>query len=264
MKRKALYIVMIIAIILGAIILKTKGFNYSTLYGEHERLEISLGKDYKIKDIKKILNQTVNGNPVVRTTTLFKTSIAIDSKKFSDDDINKLFTKLNEKYTTDFNIKDIKKDSILDELNVESLADMTDEQKTALIAEIKEKYNLEYTIEELEKTTSKVQLSTIAKISLFDTLKPFIVPFAISLAILMIYFATKYHKAYKNAWILAPIKLAFEMIITQGFILSVIVIARIPVSSYIPTLVIIIWILQAMSETLKNEKTLAESKAEKN
>ena len=44
---------MIIAIILGIIILKTKGFNYSTVYSEHERLEISLGDDYNIKDIKK-------------------------------------------------------------------------------------------------------------------------------------------------------------------------------------------------------------------
>ena len=95
MKKKALYIVMIIAIILGIIILKTKGFNYSTVYSEHERLEISLGDDYNIKDIKKILNQTVNGNPIVRTTTLFKTSVAIDSKKFSDEYIQKLFTKLN-------------------------------------------------------------------------------------------------------------------------------------------------------------------------
>lgn len=260
MKKKTLYIIMIIAVILGIIILKTKGFNYSTLYGEHERLEISLGNNYNIKDIKKILNQTVSGNPIARTTTLFKTSLAIDSKKFSDEDIKKLFTKLNEKYSTDFDIKDIKKDSILDEMKIESLDTMTDEEKANLISQIKEKYNLEYTNEELAETTSKVQLTKIAKISLFDILKEFIIPFAISLGIIMIYFAIRYHNVYKNAWIIIPIKLAFNMILLQSFILSVIAIARIPISSYIPTLVIIIWILQLISETLKNEKLATDSK----
>lgn len=254
---------MIIAVILGAIILKTKGFNYSTLYGNHERLEISLGSDYKLKDIKTIVNQTVNGHPVVRTTTLFKTSIAIDSKSFSDEDINKLFTKLNEKYSLDIDIKDIKKDKILDEMNITTISEMTDEEKSALIEQIKEKYNLEYSISELEETTSKVQLSTISKSSLYDMLKTFIAPLAISLAIVMLYFAIKYHNAYKNAWIIAPIKLAFEIILTQCFILSVIAISRIPVSTYIPTLVTVVWMLQLLTETLRNEKLVIKSKSEK-
>ena len=70
----------------------------------------------------------------------------------------------------------------------------------------------------------------------------------------MVYFAIRYHKAYKNAWIIIPIKLAFNMILLQSFILSVIAIARIPVSSYMPTLVIMMWILQLISETLNKRK----------
>ena len=263
MKKKVLYFVMIIAVIIGVITIKTKGFNYSTLYGNHERLEISLGSNYNIKDIKSIVNQTVNGHPVVRTTTLFKTSVAIDSKKFSDEDINKLFTKLNEKYQLDLSLNDIKKDKILTEMNVTALSEMSDEEKNNLITQIKEKYNLEYTAEELAETTSKVQLSSVAKASLYDMLKTFIIPLTISLAILMAYFAIKYHKLYKNAWILVPVKLAFEMILTQSFILAVIVIARIPVSTYIPTLVTVVWILQLIIETLKNERALTSSKTEK-
>ena len=56
MKNKSLYIIMIIAIILGAIIVKTKGFNYSTLYSEHKRVEIIVGKEYELKDIEKKIN----------------------------------------------------------------------------------------------------------------------------------------------------------------------------------------------------------------
>lgn len=263
MKKKALYIIMIIAVILGVIILKTKGFNYSTLYGKHERLEISFNSNYNIKDIKSIVNQTVNGYPTVRTTTLFKTSVAIDSKSFSDEDINKLFSKLNEKYALDLDIKDVKKDKILTEMNITTLSEMTDEEKNNLIAQIKEKYNLEYTLDELTETTAKAQLTTIAKSSLYDMLKTLILPLSISIAIVMVYFAIRYHKLYKNAWIIAPIKLAFEMILMQCFILSVIAIARIPVSTYIPTLLMTIWILQLTIETLQNERQLISSKKEK-
>ena len=59
MKNKSLYIIMIIAIILGAIIVKTKGFNYSTLYSEHKRIEIIIGKEYDLKDIEKIADEKV-------------------------------------------------------------------------------------------------------------------------------------------------------------------------------------------------------------
>ena len=43
MKKKSLYIIMIIAVILGAMIVKVKGFNYSTLYSKHKRIEIIIG-----------------------------------------------------------------------------------------------------------------------------------------------------------------------------------------------------------------------------
>ena len=60
MKNKSLYIIMIIAIILGAIIVKTKGFNYSTLYSEHKRIEIIIGKEYDLKDIEKIADEALD------------------------------------------------------------------------------------------------------------------------------------------------------------------------------------------------------------
>lgn len=263
MKRKALYIIMIIAILLGIIVVKLKDFNYSTLYGEHKRLEIVMGSNFNIKDVQTIANQTINKKSIARTTTLFKTSVAIDAKDFTDTELNTLFSKLNEKYSKEFSIKELKKDDILKEMNVESVADMTDEEVANLISQIKEKYNLEYTKEELTATSSSVRITSIPKVSVYDMLKGCIVPGLISLAIVAVYFAIKYHKLYKKAWILAPLKLIFELILNQAFILSVVALARIPVSMYLPALLIFIWLLQIVSETVKNEKLLMELKEEK-
>ncbi len=263
MKRKALYIIMIIAIILGVVIIKTKDFNYSILYGKHERLEIVLGSDFNEKDIQVIANQTLDGNSKVRTTTLFGTSAAIDTKEFTDEELKNLFTKINEKYNKKFDLKDLKKTEILEELNVKSITDMSDEEITNLISQIKEKYNVEYTQEELKSASTSVRLTTIPKTSLYDSLKGLIIPLAISMGIVMVYFSIRFHKLYKKAWILVPIKLAFELILNQAFIISIIALARIPVGLYIPSILIFIWVLQILSETLKNEKQLLQIKAEK-
>ncbi len=74
-------------------------------------------------------------------------------------------------------------------MKIESIDTMTDEKKNkSYSSNKKEKYNLEYTNEELLETTSKVQLSKIAKTSLYDMLKEFIIPLSISLGIVMVYF----------------------------------------------------------------------------
>lgn len=261
MKRKALYIIMIVAIVLGIIVVKAKDFNYGILFGEHERLEIVMGTGFDIKDIQTIANQTINKKSIARTTTLFKTSVAIDAKDFSDTELNTLFSKLNEKYSKDFSIKELKKEDILKEMDVDSITDMSEDEITNLIAQIKEKYDLEYTKEELSATSSVVRITSIPKTSVYDMLKGFIVPFTISLGIIVVYFAIRYHKLYRRAWICVPLKLAFELILNQAFILSVIALSRIPVSGYLPALLIFIWVLQIVSETVKNEKALSSTKS---
>ena len=81
MKNKSLYIIMIIAIILGAIIVKTKGFNYSTLYSEHKIVEIIVGKEYELKDIEKIADESIKEDHITRKATLYGTSVTIDAKR---------------------------------------------------------------------------------------------------------------------------------------------------------------------------------------
>lgn len=261
MKRKVLYIVMIIAIVLGIVMVKIKDFNYSILYATHKRIEIVLDKEYNLEDVQNIAKETIKSDCIVRKTTLFSTNVSIDTKSVTDEEISNLFSKLNEKYGKDYDIKDLKKEDILKELNVTSVSDMTDEEVDTLIAQIKEKYGLDYTKDELQDTTT-VRLSDISGVKLFDIVKGLIIPMLITLGIVCVYFAIRFKKVYKNAWIIKPVKFFFEMVLNQVFIIAIIAIARIPVSNYLPALLIFVFLLQLISETLKSELELKKVNVE--
>ncbi len=254
--RKIIYILMIIAIIFGAVMIWKKDFNYGTLYSTHKRLEVAIVKDHDINDIQKIAKESFDSDVIARNSTLFSTSIAIDVKNMNDDQIKNFFTKINEKYGTSFDIKELKKIDILEELNVESISELSDDEINSLISQIKEKYGYEYTKDELLNETSSIRYTDVAKTNIINVIRNFIMPMIVSLAIVAVYFAIRYRNECKHAWILKPLKLVFEMILNQAFIISVIAITRIPVSSYIPILLIFIWLIQILSETIKEEEKL--------
>lgn len=260
MKNKSLYIIMIIAIILGAIIIKTKDFNYATLYSEHKRIEIIIGKKYELRDVEKIAAESIKTDHITRKATLYGTSAAIDAKDITDDELNTLFAKLNEKYSKAYNIKDVKKEEILQELKIEAINEKTEDEMAQIITQIKEKYNIEYTADELKNSSTQVKVSSIQKISVWDMIKKLIKPIIISLVIVMIYVAFRYRKLYKKAWIIEPIKLGLELIISQLFILSILAIVRIPVAPYIQTIVLLVWILELLTRIMQNEKRYKEIK----
>lgn len=262
MKNKFLYVVMIIVIVLGAIMVKVKGFNYETLYSDHKRIEIVIGNEFDVKDISKIAKETIKEKSIVRKTTLFGTSVSIDAKNITDDEINNLFAKLNEKYSKSYDMKSLKKEKILVEQNATSVSSMSDEEITTLINNVKDKYGLEYTKEELQDTVSKVRMSDVSKVEFYDMLKGFILPLLISLAIVLVYYAVRFNKLYKKAWVLEPVKLALNMILSQAFLIAVVAITRIPVSQYIICVLLFVWILQIISETVKNEKALEKINVE--
>ena len=94
MKNKIIYIVMIIAIILGAVIIRFKDFNYGVLYSNHKRLEIVIGKEFDLNEAKQIVKDNIKSDVKVRKATLFKTILAIDAKEFKEEEVKKLFEKL--------------------------------------------------------------------------------------------------------------------------------------------------------------------------
>jgi len=253
MKNKVLYVVMIIVILLGCVMMAMKGFNSGILYSKHKRIEVVIGGEYNLEDVAKIAKETIKEKSIVRKTTLFETSVAIDAKDIKEEEIFNLFSKLNEKYGKDYDVKDLKRNQILTELNVTDVASKTDEEITELISQIKEKYNLEYT-----KSASSHLFSIFFLPTLYDTLKYMIVPSLIALGLVIVYFGIRFHKLYKKAWLLEPIKLVFRMFVIEAFVLSVVVIARIPFAQYLASVMIFVWLLIVITCTVQNEKRLKD------
>ena len=262
MKNKLLYILMGIAIILGIVVVIVKGFNFSIDYSRHQRIEISLGSSFDIKDMKKIAKDSLKSSFKVRKSTLFGTSAIIDVKDISDEEIEKLLENINDEYEKDYSIKNIKYPIIVKEMNLSDISSKTDDEIKNIIAEIKEKYDLEYTKEELTNGKSGIRLFEVEKIKLSDMIRPYIVPMIISIAIGLVYFGIRYHKFEKNAWIKEPARLLFRMVIIQMFLASIIALCRIPVNQYVADVMIFVLLVQVLFETIKNERKAIKIKSE--
>ena len=260
MNNKLLYGIMIVAIIVGAIMVRIKGYNYSVLYSDHTRLEVSMAQAFELKDVKQIAEESFKSDTVIRKTTLFNTSFAVDAKELKDEEMETFFNKLNEKYNKDFSIKELKRNTILAENNAADVSSMTDEEVATLISKIKEQYGLDYTKEELENTETRVRLSDASRVRVWDTVSGLILPMFISAVIVGVYYALRYRKLYKNAWIIRPVKLAARLILVLGFILAVIVIARIPVGAYLGTLLIMAYIATMLLDNYSAELALDKLK----
>ena len=261
MNNKILYCLMIIAIIIGAIMVRFKGYNYTTIYSDHKRLEVSMGQSFELKDVKALADESFKNDTVVRKTTLFDTSFAVDVKEISDDELNTFFGKLNEKYGKNFSLNELKRNTILYELGVtDKVENMTDDELKALISQITEKYNMTYTVDELKTTETYVRTTDVIRIRVLDTVIGLLLPMLITAVIVGLYYAIRFRKLYKNAWIIRPLKLEFKLILVLGFILAVLVIARIPVGSYLGTLLIMAFLATMLVDNYSAELALEKVK----
>lgn len=126
--------------------------------------------------------------------------------------------------------------------------DITEEQKQSLIEKINEKYETEFKAEEVE-------IETVAHARGRDLLKRYIMPFAISTVIIMVYMGLRYNKL---DWTKVVLKTVASIILTQAVLFSVIAITRIPVGRITIPLVIIVYIATLLGLTNKLEKQLGE------
>lgn len=124
--------------------------------------------------------------------------------------------------------------------------DITEEQKTNLVNKINEKYGTEIKTEE-------VSVQSIPNTRGRDIVKPYILPFVISTAIIIVYMAIRYRKLGIGKVIL---KTALMTILLQLILLSVMAITRIPVGRLTIPLVITVYMLTLVGLTTKFEKEI--------
>lgn len=97
--QKIIYIIAVIIIIMGIVATCIWKTNFSLEYSEHTRIDLYLGKEYNLEDIKQIANE-IFGDTTVEYQKIenFNDSIAINVKQVSDEQLTILKEKVKEKY----------------------------------------------------------------------------------------------------------------------------------------------------------------------
>lgn len=106
--KKIILLGLILLIIAGIVVVSLKGFNVSLILEQHEEVNVVLGKEINISDIKNICNEVFKDKKVVvRTVDLFNDSVNISLKNITDEEKNELVNKLNEKYETELTVESL-------------------------------------------------------------------------------------------------------------------------------------------------------------
>lgn len=132
--------------------------------------------------------------------------------------------------------------------------EITDEQKQSIIDKINEKY-------QTELSADSTQIQTIPHTRGRDIVKPYITPFIISTAIILVYMAIRYRKIGVLKTLLKTIATS---VIAQVVLLSVIAITRIPVGRLTIPMIVTVYMLTLVGLTTNFEKKLEIRKEEEN
>lgn len=132
--------------------------------------------------------------------------------------------------------------------------EITDEQKQSIIDKINEKY-------QTELSADSTQIQTIPHTRGRDIVKPYITPFIISTAIILVYMAIRYRKIGVLRTLLKTIATS---VIAQAVLLSIIAITRIPVGRLTIPMIVTVYMLTLVGLTTNFEKKLEMKKEEEN
>lgn len=100
MKKKNLIGILLgIIIIIGIILTATMGLNLDLMYSSHKSIDINLQKQFENEDVYKIAKEVFENQKVkVQKVELYEDMVSIIVKDATDEQLENLNTKLNEKY----------------------------------------------------------------------------------------------------------------------------------------------------------------------
>lgn len=110
---KILAVLIAIMIIIGIVIIFTKGLVFELKYQDNKKVEFNIGKQFDRKEIKEITNE-VFGNQLVNIQEIevYKDAVSITTTEITEEQKENLTNKINEKYGTELKSEDIKIEEI--------------------------------------------------------------------------------------------------------------------------------------------------------
>ncbi len=108
MKNKIL-IGLAIVILVGIIITVAVGFNVDMCYRDYNLVDIKIGQDFNINDIKTITNEVFQKQNVeIQKAGVYSDNVVIKVNNITDEQKNSINTKINEKFGINNSVDDIK------------------------------------------------------------------------------------------------------------------------------------------------------------
>ena len=103
-----LVILIAIILVLGVVMMFTKGLAFELRYQNSKKVEINLGKTFEEKDIKEITKEVFGNQPIrVQSIEVYKDAVSITTTEITEEQKSDLVTKLNEKYGLELKTENI-------------------------------------------------------------------------------------------------------------------------------------------------------------
>lgn len=115
-KTKVICLILAVVIITGIIVIATVGFNVELNLKANNRVELHLGKNFEISDIRNITNEIFKSQPVIiQKVEVFEDTVGITAEEITDEQKQQLVDKVNEKYSLELNADSIETEKIPNE-----------------------------------------------------------------------------------------------------------------------------------------------------
>lgn len=120
-KKNLIEILFVIIIIIGIILTATMGLNLDLMYSNHKSIDINLQKQFENEDVYKIAKEVFENEKVkVQKVELYEDMVSIIVKDATDEQLENLNTKLNEKYE----LENTKDDMVITEVPSVQISDL--------------------------------------------------------------------------------------------------------------------------------------------
>ena len=96
---KVLVAIIAIVLVVGAIVIFTKGLAFDLMYRDSKSVELNLGKEFSEKDLRDITNVVFGDQEVIiEPIEVYRDAVSITTTEITDEQKVDLVNKVNEKY----------------------------------------------------------------------------------------------------------------------------------------------------------------------
>lgn len=108
-KTKLAMLIIAIIIVVGVIVTLTVGLNFDIRYQETKQIQLDLGKDFQIDDIKQITNEMLPDQKVmIQKVEVYEEVVSILTTDMTEEQKTNIVNKINEKYGTELSADSVK------------------------------------------------------------------------------------------------------------------------------------------------------------